>query len=247
MVTLSAAALTRTERADSAYNAKDFSTALKFYNEALENDGVSSNSYYNIGNTYYRLDDMGRAIISYERALKLDPSNEDARVNLEFLNSKILDKPEDDSTFLMNVHNSIVSQASPNGWAWIAFTVFMITIGFVVMYLYASSITIRKVGFFGGIILVFVFIYALCIAYRTADAIERHDSAVVVVPTTNLNSAPSSPKSKTDRVVPIHEGTKLEIIDSVATPQDPAASMWYNVKINNTTQAWVSGSDIEKI
>jgi hypothetical protein len=115
------------------------------------------------------------------------------------------------------------------------------------MYLYASSITIRKVGFFGGIILVFVFIYALCIAYRTADAIERHDSAVVVVPTTNLNSAPSSPKSKTDRVVPIHEGTKLEIIDSVATPQDPAASMWYNVKINNTTQAWVSGSDIEKI
>lgn len=232
---------------DSAYNKKDYRLALQRYNQAIEKHGVSSELYYNIGNTQYRLNRLGQAVIAYERALKLDPSNVKAARNLQFVNTKIADRPEDDSSFLYNLHRKIVSKLSPDGWAWTAFIVFTILVGMIAVYIFTSNITMRKVGFFGGILVLCVFVYTLINAWNTSREIDSHDTAVVIVPTTNLCSSPATPKDKTDKVVPIHEGTKLTIIDSLATPDDPASHLWYNVKINNTTSAWVPASDIEKI
>lgn len=235
------------ESADSAYNKKQFSEALTLYRAALEKDGSSSDLYYNIGNTYYRLNDLGHAVINYKRALMLDPSNADARANLEYVKTKITDKPEDDSTFLSNVHNKIISWTSPDAWAWIAFTLFVVMICAVAAYMFSSNVTIRKVGFFGAGIMLVVVLYATLVAWSAARGLSDHDTAVVIAPTTNLRSTPASSNSKTDKVVPVHEGTELVIIDSLATPDDPATMMWYDVKINNTTRAWVSGADVERI
>lgn len=231
---------------DAAYNKKDFNDALHYYNAALS-DGVSTELYYNIGNTQYRLGNLGQAIIAYERALKLDPSNDLARRNLEFVKTKITDRPEDDSTFLYNMHKRIVAWASPEGWAWVAFGFFVVFVGMVALYIFTSDISVRKVGFFGGLLILAVFTYALIIAWQTSDNMNSHETAVVIAPTTNLCSSPSTPKDKTDKIVPIHEGTKVEITDSVATPDDPASLMWYHVKINNTTSAWVASADVERI
>jgi tetratricopeptide (TPR) repeat protein len=244
---ISALALTNVERGDSAYSKSAYTEALGYYTEALNKEGSSSNLYYNIGNTYFRLNDLGHAVINYERALKVDPSNEDARTNLEFVKTRIQDKPEDDSTFLSNLHRNITSWHSPNAWAWIAFTLFVIVMGAIALYLFTYNINIRKLGFFGGIVMLIVFLYVLSIAKSTADAIDDHEQAVVIVPTTNLRSVPQTAQSKTDKVVPIHEGTKLIIVDSLATPDDPATMMWYDVKINNSTRAWVSSSDVERL
>ena len=235
------------EDADKAYNKKDYTEALALYTKALDEDGMSSELYYNIGNTQYRLNNLGQAIIAYERALKLDPSNSLARRNIEFVKTKITDRPEDDSSFLANLHSRIVSQMSPDAWAWTAFAFFVAFMSLIAVYIFTSNITVRKIGFFGGIVTLAIFVYTLVIAWTTARDINTHDTAVVIVPTTNLCSSPATPKDKTDKVVPIHEGTKLSIIDSLATPDDPTTLMWYHVKINNTSSAWVKSSDIERI
>ena len=229
---MTALALDPAQRGDSAFAKNDYIQALELYRQALDKDGVSSDLYYNIGNTYYRLNDLGHSVISYERALKIDPSNESARANLEFVKTKIVDRPEDDSTFLSNMHKKIVSWYSPDAWAWIAFVLFVIVIGAVAVYIFTSSVNARKAGFFGAIVVLVLFVYAFVIAWSTANVLDSHETAVVVVPTTNL---------------PIHEGTKLEIVDSLSTPDDPSTSMWYDVKINNTSRAWVSAADVERI
>jgi tetratricopeptide (TPR) repeat protein len=223
---VSAFALSNVERGDSAYAKSAYTEALGYYTTALNKEGSSSNLYYNIGNTYFRLN---------------------ARTNLEFVKTKIQDKPEDDSTFLSNVHQNIIAMHSPDAWAWIAFTLFVIVIGAIALYLFTTNINLRKAGFFGGIVVAIIFIYVLSVAKSAADAVDNHEQAVVIVPTTNLRSVPQTAQSKTDKVVPIHEGTKLIIVDSLATPDDPATMMWYDVKINNTTRAWVSSSDVERL
>jgi tetratricopeptide (TPR) repeat protein len=244
---VSALALSNVERGDSAYSKSAYTEALGYYTEALNKEGSSSNLYYNIGNTYFRLNDLGHAVINYERALMVDPSNEDARTNLEFVKTKIQDKPEDDSTFLSNVHQNIIAMHTPDAWAWIAFTLFVIVIGAIAVYLFTTNINVRKAGFFGGIVVLVVFLYVLSVAKSAADAVDDHEQAVVIVPSTNLRSEPQTAQSKTDKVVPIHEGTKLIIVDSLATPDDPATMMWYDVKINNSTRAWVSSADVERL
>ena len=80
------------EQADSAYVQEKYKLAVELYQQAIQQDGVSSNLYYNLGNAYYRTGNVAQSILAYERALRLNPANEDARSNLEFVNSRIVDK-----------------------------------------------------------------------------------------------------------------------------------------------------------
>ena len=245
VVAVNAASLA--EQADSAYAKQDYPAALSLYKNAIEKEGTSSNLYYNLGNAYYRTGDVGHAIISYERALQLDPSNEDARINLNFVNGRIAGAPEDDSSFLANLHETVTSWFSPDAWAWVAFGFFLLVCAAIAVYLFTSNVTLRKAGFFGALVLLVIFIYVFVIAMTTAGALDDHSRAIVTSPVTNLRSQPTTAGSKTDKVVPIPQGAKVEILDSISTPDDPMVSMWYEVKINNSTRAWLNSADVERI
>lgn len=244
---VTASALSLAQRADSAYNAENYREAINLYLQSIAQDGVSSDIYYNLGNAYYRNDRLGMAVVNYERALQLDPANNDARDNLNFVRSRIQDRPEDDTSFLSGVHNGIVTCMSANAWAWTTFIVFLLLVAAIGLYIFATSITLRKAGFFGGIVLIIVFLYFLVVSFDALKTATSHDRAVVTVPTTQLRSAPRAAKTTDDKVVNIHEGTVVEIVDSVPTPDDPVSPMWYNVKINNNTKAWLRSSDVERI
>lgn len=234
-------------RADSAYSKDDFRGAIALYKQALADEGVSADIYYNLGNAYFRNEQPGQAVVSYERALKLDPAHSDARHNLAFVRSRIQDLPEDDSSFLVNLHHDIRNLASANAWAWIAFAIFIALLGCVALYIFTRGVGLRKTGFFGGITLLFVFVYAIVLARGSASDATSHDTAVVIVPTTHLSSTPRASRSAGDKVVAIHEGTKVEVTDSVATPDDPQSPRWYKVKINNSSSAWLRATDVERI
>lgn len=235
------------ENADSAYNAQNFRSALSLYNQVLDNEGANSQLYYNLGNTHYRLGNIGKAVVNYERALRLDPSNEDARANLEFVNSGIKGLPEDGTSFLTTIHKHITSYATPDGWSIVAFVLFLLVLTCVGLYLFASGTSLRKTGFFGGIVLFVLFIYALVIAWQTSTSHENHEVAVVVSPKARLTSNPGTAKNKTEKTISIPEGTKIEILDSLSTPNDPVTAMWYNVALNSNTEAWIDASDVERI
>lgn len=240
-------AMTVIEQADSAYNARNYRQALSLYNQELDSKGASTELYYNIGNANYRLGRIGRAIVSYERALKLDPSNADARANLNFVNSTLKGLPEDGSSFLSNIHAGIVSVASANVWSVVAAVLFIVLLGMAATYIFSSNTTMRKIGFFGGFVVLFFFIYSFVIAWQTSRAIENNDTGIVISRTARISSTPGTTKSNDEKTISIPEGSKIQIVDSLATPNDPVTAMWYNVVLNNSTQAWIDASSVEQI
>ncbi|MCM1067294.1 MAG: tetratricopeptide repeat protein [Muribaculaceae bacterium] len=244
---LSALALSTGQQADSAYNKENYRLAIELYSRSIAADGHSATAWYNLGNAYFRNDNLGKAVLCYERALRLDPTDEDARQNLDFVRSRILDKPEDDTAFFASMHRSVVASCGADTWAWIAFATFVLLMGAAGLYIFSRSVAMRKAGFFGGIVLLCIFAYFLGVAYDAAATARSHDDAVVIVPSTQLSSTPRASHTASDKVVTIHEGTKVEIVDSVATPDDPVSPKWYNVKINNGTKAWLRASDVERI
>lgn len=244
---LTSFAATLGEAADSAYNKEDYRSAVDLYTQSIANEGVSSTAYYNLGNAYYRIGNLGKAVVNYERALRINPSNSDARQNLEYVRSQIQDRPEDDTPFFVNMHRGIVAAMSPDAWAWTAFALFLLLAAAVSLYIFSRNIPVRKAGFFGGIVILCVFVYSLCVAADAADTAGSHDDAVVISPSTQLSSAPRAAKGASDKVVTLHEGTKVTVVDSVATPDDPVSPRWYNVKINNGTKAWLRATDVERI
>lgn len=241
-----AMALSLAGRADSAYNATNYRQAAQLYTEALKQSGPNTTLYYNLGNSYYRLGQTGQAVANYERALRVDPSNRDAAENLRFVQSKIGNLPEDDSSFLGNLHHSILALMTPDHWAWTGIAMVVLLIGMIALYVFGSGVLARKTGFFGGIVMLFVTVYVLVVAWQASTMWRSHDDAVVMVDT-NLNTEPHSPRSASDKLIPVPEGACLHIIDSLATPNDPQAPKWYDVKINNSTRAWVNAAHVERI
>ena len=233
--------------ADSAYTHERWGEAIELYNNVLNEQGRSAAVYYNLGNAWYRKGNVAQAVLAYERALRIDPSHKEARANLDFVNNRLEDKPEDNNSIITSAHRSIVCAMSANSWAWIALLSFIILCGAVALYIFAGNVMLRKIGFFGGIALLIMSMYFIVVAHDAAKRINDHSEAIVTAPSTLLNSVPRQPRN-TEKVVPLHEGTKVEIVDSIDTPDDPESPMWYNVRIGGgSASAWLRATDVERI
>lgn len=235
------------QQADSAYTADNFKEAADTYLHVIATEGTSASLQYNLGNCYYRLGELGKAILAYERALRLDPTFTDARTNLEFVNTKIADRPGERGTFIGNAIDAAANSSHSNTWAWLAFGCFVITVAGVLAYLFSSSVMVRKIGFFGGLLTLlgcFSFIY---LSFRSAAIATADDVAIITSPSTILSTSPRVPKDSTQEAMLLHEGTRVEILDSVRSTTDSINSLWYDVQVDNAHRAWINAAAVEKI
>lgn len=240
--TISANSLT--QRADSAYTEDNFVEAISLYNKIIQEEGTSSLLYYNLGNSYYRSGKLGKAIVCYERSIILDPNNEDAITNLDFVRSQITDKPGDNGTWISNTINELITNTHANTWAVIALITFIFLLCAIAIYIFSSKISIRKIGFFSAIILLLCSIITNIFAYKAAKIASTHNMAIVIEPSTILSTSPRLPKDRTEEAMLLHEGTKVEILDSIC---NSVSDKWYDVKIDNTHRAWINADAIEII
>lgn len=243
----SALASSLTERADSAYSADKFTDALSLYKEALETDGPSASLWYNIGNTYYRLGETGHAVAAYERSLRLDPTDDDARANIQFVLANTIDRPGDTGSFISNSADAIAAAATANAWAWITLAIFAVAMSLVAIYFFGRGVAVRKTGFFGSILLFIAAAASGAIAFRAASNSSSRDRAVVIAGSTILSTSPREPKDRTEEAMLLHEGTRVVILDSVASPADTTGLKWYDVSIDNHHRAWIKSTDVEVI
>ncbi len=234
--TLSVSAVTKTE-ADSLYAAEHYQQAAKAYEQLLE-QGVSADLYYNLGNSYYRMDDFPHAILSYERALQLSPGNSDMRMNLQMARSKTIDKivPESEMFFVTWWH-SLVNLQSVDDWAWIALTALVMALLLSLAYLFASPIWLRKVGFFGGLAFLFIFLLSNLCAYQQRQVLVNHRGAIIIRSAVPVKSTPS--KNGTDLFV-LHEGTRVTVTDRTM-------KAWREIRLADGKQGWLQTADIEDI
>ncbi|MDE6321364.1 MAG: tetratricopeptide repeat protein, partial [Muribaculaceae bacterium] len=219
-----------TAQADSAFLADDFPKALTLYQQVVADEGPSSDIYYNIGNTYYRMGQNGRAIANYERALRIDPTNSDARANLEFVNARIVDKPSGKGSVFTKIIDTLCSWFTPNTWAWIGLVLFIIALAGTALYIFAGSVALRKIGFFGGIVVLVLSIFTIVIAWIGTSRMSADNEAIIVVEASQLSTQPRLPRDGSEEAALLHEGTKVEILDSLPSPADANTPMWYDVQ-----------------
>ena len=235
------------EKANAEYDKDKYADALQLYLQAAQEEGTSSDLYYNIGNTYYRMGDLGHAVLYYERALILDPQNEDAATNLEFVNDKIQTKITAEKSFVIQVIDNFIEWQSSNTWATVAAICFILLIAGILLYVFSSVIALRKIGFFGGGVMMLFTIIALSCAFSVKSRNGAGNKAVIITPSVTLSTVPRTPKDKAEEAFILTAGNKVVIVDSVAGKSVDVKEMWYDVKADDTHRAWVRGDNIEKI
>lgn len=166
--------------ADTEYQKGNYQQAIRDYEEILNNYGVSAEVYYNLGNAYYRTDNITKAVLNYERAHLLSPGDEDISFNLQFARSKTIDKitPESEM-FFVTWWKALVNFTSVDCWAKTGIIAIIMALVLVLVYLFGPHIVLRKIGFFGGIFFVAVFLLSNLFAYQQRQMLINRTGAII--------------------------------------------------------------------
>ena len=236
LMPLSANAITK-QNADDEYAKGNYQQAIKDYQEILKT-GVSSEIYYNLGNAYYRTDNITQALLAYERALQLSPGDNDIRFNLQYARSKTIDKitPETEM-FFVTWYNSLVNFTSVDRWANTAIVSIVMALLLILVFLFAPQMWARKSGFYGSAVFLLLFAFANLFAFQQKHELETKQGAIVIAPTVNVKKTPAA--SGTDVFV-IHEGTRVDITDR-------GMKQWRGIKLADGREGWLKTSQIEEI
>ena len=225
------------QKADKAYADQNYQEAIRGYEQLLKG-GVSPNIYYNLGNAYFRTDNLPRAILNYERALLLSPGDRDIRINLQMAREKTIDKitPESEM-FFITWYRSLVNLASVDGWATTAQLLLTLVILLSLLYLFANPIWLRKTGFFGALLLFVAFGLCNLFAAQQKDALINRTGALIISPAATIKSTPA--QNGTDLYI-LHEGTKVEIVDN-------SMRDWKEVRVADGKMGWIEARQLEVI
>ena len=239
-----AAANANIDRANQAYKQELYNEALKLYLQEAEQTGVSSSLYCNIGDTYYRLKDNVHAVLYYERALLLDPSNNDARFNLDFVRGRMQLPDDAGDSWFSNWVDQTVSRLSSNTWAIIAIVTFLLFLAGLAAYLFMDNVLMRKIGFFGGALMIAASVLANLAAFHVYHKATGGNGAIVMPETVTLSTAPRAPRDKSEEAFELQQGTRVEIVDSIS---DKTSGKWLQISTAGGHKAWLNAKDVEVI
>jgi tetratricopeptide (TPR) repeat protein len=211
------------------YMNHDYNMAATSYKQVVDMGFVAADLYYNLGNAYYKQNRMAEAILYYEKALLLTPGDDDIRQNLAMANSRIVDKiNEIPDLFLKRWINSLAGSLLPDHWAVASLALFVIALVAFLVYRFSESLGTRKTGFTVGVIL--ILLSAACFLFMQSrnQSIRHSRKAIIMIPSVNVKS---SPDAQSTNVFVLHEGTRVELTDSVKD--------WKEIRIGDGNKGWV--------
>lgn len=232
----SAKAVTK-NNADTEYQKGNYQQAIRDYEEILKN-GESAEIYFNLGNAYYRTDNITKAVLNYERARLLSPGDDDINFNLQFARSKTIDKitPESEM-FFVTWYKSLVNFTSVDNWAKTGILCIVLALLLVLLYLFGPQLMLRKIGFFGGLAFFVIFLLSNLFAFQQKQALDNRTGAIIISPSVNIKKTPA--KNSADQFV-LHEGTRVDIIDKGMTD-------WRCIRVGDGREGWIETKAIEEI
>ncbi len=225
------------DKANLLYRSGNYKEAARSYESLLAGGYISSALYYNLGNAYYKMDNFPKAIINYERALKLNPSDEDISFNLRLANINTVDKIEPiPKLFYEQWWENFISIYNDTNWSKLGIAALWLAFIFSVIYIFGNSILMKKTGFFISLIFLATGIFLLSTAGIQHHRLTSNKSAVITETSAYIKS---SPDEKSTNLFMLHAGTRIDIIDELKG--------WKKIRIANGNVGWISDNEIEII
>lgn len=223
------------DEANELYKNEQFEKAIENYKQIESRGFVSSELFYNLGNSYYKLNKVGPSIYYYEKALKLNPLNKDVQNNLVFARRLALDNIEElPKTVFQKLNNRYLQKLSYNQWA-IVSIVFCALGSLLFLLFYFSNQPRSKRTFFVTSLISFLFlIISLTITYNQFSYFKNNKVAIVFAEETEVRNAPSL---NSEEVFTLHEGTKVIVLDTIDD--------WKKIKIADGKIGWIIAGDIQ--
>lgn len=220
------------EQANKNYLDKKYDDAIVQYEQLVSEGYESTELFYNLGNSYYKINKPGFAVLNYERALKLSPSDEDIVHNIALVNSRLVDKVESlPEFFLFSWWEYLLSLFSLSGWSYAAYIFLLLVISFVVFYFFAGSSIQQKISVIGGGLSLIILLLVISLLVVKLNREVNIKSGIIIE---QVVTAKLEPDEKSNDAFIIHEGLKVKVEDKV--------EQWYKIRLQDGKVGWLQGN-----
>lgn len=197
-------------QANQRYTEGKFEEASKLYEQILAGGQESADLYFNLGNAYFKQSLTGPARLNYERALRLDPENEDILHNLQFAKAMQLDKIDEVQEMFLSVwFDKLLNTFTSDGWAALFIGLFVLFLVFLLTYLFTNRYGLRKISFLSTTLLLLLLLVSFVFGNRQRSKQIDNSHAIIVAPVVTVKGSPDA--SGADLFI-IHEGLKVKVI-----------------------------------
>ncbi len=224
-------------RATDAYNDGDYPKAIEYYTGILENGQHSAELYFNLGNAYYKLNQIAPSIYNYEKALLLSPNDPEIKNNLAYAQNMTLDAIETmPETVLSKIYKNITQVLTFDQWSYAA-VVFMVLFVFLyIAFYYFTYATKKRIAFVGSIISLFISVIAVLFAFVQYNDFKAEQPAIIFANEVRIKSEPNE---RSEQIFVLHEGTKVNILEEL--------NEWKKIKIVDGKTGWVTSESIKPL
>lgn len=222
-------------KANKAYNEGDFVKAADLYLEILDKGEHSAELYFNLGNAYYKLNQIAPSIYYYEKALLLKPNDEEIKNNLAYSQNMTLDAIEIlPQTGLSNLYKRFTGVLSYDQWAKAAvFFMILFVLLYIAFYFFRYS-TRKRVAFISSIVAFFFSILAVVFAYIEFDSFNRDNPAIIFAEESQVKTEPND---RSQQAFVLHEGTKVNVLEEL--------NEWKKISLADGKTGWISAENIK--
>lgn len=224
-------------KGNQAYNEGLYDSAIMVYTNVLDQGFESYELYYNLGNAYFKNNDLPSAILFYEKAKKIAPNIEDVNFNLSIANSMIIDKIETvPELFYKKWWNYFYNAFSEDTWTILSIISWVLLLFFIGLFIIAKTRRVKKLSFYIGLLFLFLTIGTFGLSSQKYYYTKENMEAIIFTPTVTAKSSPT--QNSVDLFV-IHEGTKVQIMDEIQG--------WVKIKIRNGSIGWLNVNSLKLI
>ena len=235
------------QRGIEAYSAKEYAVAKEAFERVEAMGYLSADLYYNLANTYLKLGEqhdkrysegeLGRAILNYRRALKLDPTMDDARYNLDIVHDYTNDTEPIPHGVMGSMWLAMSGIMSSNGWSLTSILSLVSALVMIMFYLLSSLIALRKVAFFSSIALFFIFVLSTAFAISQRRAMGQSSEAVILCD--DISSVHASPDNTSKVIRQPSQGVSVKIL---RTHGD-----WSEIEFVDGEKGWIPSKSVELV
>lgn len=225
------------KKGNQQYAKAQYQQAAQTYQQVLKNGYTSAALYFNLGNAFYKSDDLPSAILYYEKAHKLAPNDQEININIQFCNLKLADKIEQQPEFFVSRWwHGIILFFSADTFAVLSVVLLLVGFLLLIVYLFTNFMVLKKASFYTGFVVMLFGLISVFLANRQVNYFGTHHQAIIFGSSVTVKG---SPNANAKPLFVMHEGTKVDV--------NRKNGNWIEIELPNGNSGWITLDDLKEI
>jgi len=223
------------DQATTAYNAGEYEKAIGLYTDILNNGEHSTAVYYNLGNSYYKLNEIAESIYFYEKALLLSPDDEETKTNLSYAQNMTLDAIDTlPKTGISKLYKNVTGKLTFDQWGYLAIGAMFVFIILYITFYYSNSSFRKRWTFIGSLIALLICVIAIIFGYIQRRDFDAMQPAIIFAEESSIKSEPNE---SSQQVFVLHAGTKVNVLDHLDD--------WNKIELTDGKTGWIHKNELK--